>query len=398
VVIKGNSRGGAASLAAHLQRTDTNERAELRELRGVAAQDLDGALREMEAVASGARSKRHFYHASINTRADEVMTPEQWNQAIDRLERELGLTDQPRAVVAHVKEGRAHMHIAWSRIDLETMKAIPDSHNYRRHEIVSRELEREFGHARVQGAHIERKGKGRPERTPSHAEMQQAERSGLTPAEAKIQLTEIWNRTDSGQAFKAAVEEQSWILARGDTRDFVVLDPTGETHSLGRRINGAKAKDVRARMADLDAAMLPTVDEAKAQHRAREQERQVMAERQIAPQPEPVKAAPTRELVPQQVTEATQPPSPELSRRVLASEDEEGGRDRDNPSIATTDGSMVAQQREALRRFEENSAQMESQRESRLRMIDEALEKVGQDDRHHQADAARARQHDDLER
>ncbi len=289
MVIKGNARGGAASLAAHLQRTDTNEVAELRELRGVAAEDLDGALREMEAVAAGARSARHFYHASINTRADEVMTPEQWKQAVDRLERELNLTGQPRAVVAHVKEGRAHVHIAWSRIDIGTLRAIPDSHNYRRHELVSRELEREFGHARVQGVHIERAGEPRPERTPSHAEMQQAERSGLAPAEARTLLTEIWNRTDSGQAFAAAIDEQGWMLARGDKRDFVVLDPAGETHNLARRIEGAKAKDVRAHMADIEVASLPSVDEAKEIQRARLQA-QADARAGSVPQPLPAQS------------------------------------------------------------------------------------------------------------
>ena len=272
MVIKGGARRGAIELAAHLQRTDTNERAELKELRGVAAQDLEGALREMEAVGSGTRSKRPLYHASINTRADELLTPEQWTQAIDRLERELGLTDQPRAVVAHVKEGRAHVHVAWSRIDLETMTAIPDSHNYRKHEAVARELEREFGHERVQGAHVERDGQERPERTPSHGEMQQAERSGITPQDAKAAMTAIWNRTDSGKAFAAAVAEEGWTLARGDKRDFVVIDPAGETHSLARRIEGAKAKDVRARMADLDAASLPSVEEAREQQKERQAE------------------------------------------------------------------------------------------------------------------------------
>jgi hypothetical protein len=288
MVIKGSARGGAASLAQHLQRTDTNERMELRELRGVMAEDLDGALREMEAVASGARSARHFYHASINTRADEVMTPEQWQQAVDRLEQELDLTDQPRAVVAHVKEGRAHVHVVWSRIDLETMKAIPDGHNFRRHELVARELEQEFGHVRVQGAHIGREGE-RPERTPTHAEMQQAERTGIDPHDAKSQLTEIWNRTDSGKAFAAAIEEQGWTLARGDRRDFVVLDQAGEPHSLARRIEGAKAKDVRSRMADVEASQVPSVDQAKEIQRARQQ---AQAERGSATQESPTPAAP----------------------------------------------------------------------------------------------------------
>jgi DNA repair exonuclease SbcCD ATPase subunit len=77
----------------HLERTDTNERMHVLELQGVAATDLRGALKELEAVASACPScKRPFYHASINTRADERMTPEQREQAIDRLEKELGLT------------------------------------------------------------------------------------------------------------------------------------------------------------------------------------------------------------------------------------------------------------------------------------------------------------------
>lgn len=264
MVIKGGARAGAGSLAAHLQRLDTNERAEVKQLRGVAAQDLDGALAEMEAVALGSRSQRHFYHASINTRADEVMTPEQWTKAIDRLEKELGLDDQPRAVVFHLKEGRAHVHVVWSRIDLESMTAISDSHNFRRHEIVARELEREFGHERVQGVHVERDGQARPDRTPSHGEMQQANRGRVTPEQATATLTAIWQHTDSGKTFVSALEEEGWLLARGDRRDFVAIDPQGGIHSLARRIDGVRAADVRTKFQDIDPASLPTVAEAKA--------------------------------------------------------------------------------------------------------------------------------------
>lgn len=270
MVIKGKSVAGAARLAKHLERVDTNERMEVLELRGVAAQDLRGALREMEAVASACPNcQRPFYHASINTRADEHLTPQQREQAIDRLEKELGLTGQPRAVVVHVKEGREHFHIAWSRVDLEKMRTISDSHNYRKHEIVARDLEREFGHERVQGAHIERDGRERPERTPSHKEMQQAARTGVSPKAAREHITALWQRTDSGAAFQAGLEQSGWALARGDRRDFVAIDPKGGTHSLARRIEGATAKDVRTRLADLDIKRLPSVAQAKAAQLAR---------------------------------------------------------------------------------------------------------------------------------
>jgi len=268
VVIKGNPCGRPGQLATHLQRTDTNERVRVAELRGVSAGELSKALKEMDALGAALKTDRTLYHASINTRADERMTPEQWQIAIDRLEVKLGFTGQPRAVVEHVKEGREHVHIVWSRTDLERMRAIPDSHNYRKHEEVARQLEREFGHARVQGAHVERDGPNgdrvaRPERTPSHAEMQQAERSGVKPREAKAHVTGIWQRTDSGQAFAAALAETGWTLARGDRRDFVVIDPKGGVHSLARRVEGASAADIRARLADIDRNSLPSVTIAR---------------------------------------------------------------------------------------------------------------------------------------
>jgi hypothetical protein len=263
MVIKGTSCAGARRLAVHLMRTDTNERAEVKELRGVTAIDLRGALLEMEAVAAGARTSKPFYHGSINTRAEERLTDAQRMQAIDRLEAALGLSGQPRVVVLHEKNGREHCHVVWSRVRIESMAAVSDSHNYRKHEEVARELEREFGHQRVQGAHVEREGKPRPKRTPSHAEMLEAERTGLHPGEARKLITELWRSTDSGRAFVAALEQHGWILARGDRRSFVVIDPKGGTHSLARRIDGATAKDVRERLADIDVSQLPTVAQAK---------------------------------------------------------------------------------------------------------------------------------------
>jgi hypothetical protein len=269
VIIKGTSCAGARRLSAHLTRTDTNERAEVKEIRGTAADDLSGALKEMEAVAGGTRTNKPFYHGSINTRADEPLTDEQRMVAIDRLEEALGLTGQPRVVVVHEKEGREHCHIVWSRIDLDRMAAISDSHNYRKHEEVARALEREFGHERVQGAHVERDGKERPERTPSHSEMLQAERTGLSTAQAKELMTEIWGATKNGEEFKAALEEKGWLLARGDRRDFVAIDQKGGVHSLARRIDGVKVADVRHRFADIDPKDLRSVAEAKQFQRSR---------------------------------------------------------------------------------------------------------------------------------
>ena len=263
MIIKGTSCAGAKRLVTHLTRTDTNERAEVKDIRGVVAEDLLGALREMESVAAGARTTKPFYHGSINTRENERLTDEQRMHAIDKLEAALGLTGQARVIVIHEKEGREHCHIVWSRIDLDRMAAISDSHNYRKHEEVARALEKEFGFERVQGAHIERDGQPRPARTPSHREMLQAERTGLDTQQARELMTGIWNTTKNGKEFQSALEKQGWILARGDRRDFVAIDPGGGVHSLARRIEGARAADVRERFADIDPRDLQSVAEAK---------------------------------------------------------------------------------------------------------------------------------------
>jgi hypothetical protein len=225
----------------------------------------------MDALSVGTRTEKGLYHATINTPIDESLTDAQRAYAVDRLEAALGLAGQPRTVVVHEKKGREHCHVVWSRIDIDRMAAISDSNNFAKHEEVARQLEREFGHRRVQGAHVEREGRERPERTPSHAEMLQSDRTGLSPKEAKAKVTELWRSTDSGRAFAAALEDNGWILARGDRRDFVVIDPTGGVHSLARRVEGAKAKDIRERMGDLDPSQFPNIEEAKGiqQDRAR---------------------------------------------------------------------------------------------------------------------------------
>jgi hypothetical protein len=271
VVIKGGARAGPGELALHLLRADTNELVKVRSFDRVTATELRDALFEMVAMGQGSRSRRPLYHASINTPVWEALTEDQKAASIDRLGRQLGLDGQPRVEVEHIKGGRHHLHVVWLRIDPETGKAIPDSHNYRKHEEVARDLEREFGHERVQGAHHEREGVDRPGRRPSLGETRQGERSGLTPEAAKAQLRELWSQADTGQAFVAALDDAGWVLAQGDKRNVLVaLDPAGETHAVNKDITGLSAAKVRERLADIDAGKLPSVDEAREQVRGRQ--------------------------------------------------------------------------------------------------------------------------------
>jgi hypothetical protein len=118
----------------------------------------------------------------------------------------------------HEKLGRQHIHVVWSRIDLEKMRSVSDSHNYRQHEEVARDLERRFGHDRVQGAHHERDEVEQPDRTPSRAELRQEERTGITGKRVKEEVTVAFRTSDGPEAFRAALQERLHACARRPAR------------------------------------------------------------------------------------------------------------------------------------------------------------------------------------
>src|SRR5262245_44580137 len=117
MILKGSQRGDGADLAIHLMNGFDNESIEIAEVHGTVARDLYGAFAEFEAVSRGTKATKFMYSLSISP--PKPLTRAQYHEAIAAIEHRLGLTDQPRAVVFHVKNGREHCHVVWSRIDLE---------------------------------------------------------------------------------------------------------------------------------------------------------------------------------------------------------------------------------------------------------------------------------------
>lgn len=270
MIIKGKSRAGPSQLARHLERADTNERVAVLEMQSPAP-NLTEAFRDWQALSEGTRGDKGLYHANIDPAETYRMTPEQWTRAVDVLEQELGLQGQPRAVVLHEKHGREHIHVVWARTDIDTMRMRSDSQNYQAHERASHQLEVEFGHEIVPGKHQKRdRQQDMPTSEISHAEWQQSERSGLDPRDRKEQITGLFQASDSAPAFRAALEDAGYVLARGDRRDFVLIDQVGEVHSLGRQIKGIKAADLREFMAGVDREALPDIATARDQQRDRD--------------------------------------------------------------------------------------------------------------------------------
>ena len=258
MILVGNQRGGARNLAAHLLSPE-NENVEVHEVRGFAADDVHGAFQEAHAMSLGTRCKQFLFSLSFNPPPQERVQTATFEDAIARAETKLGLTDQPRVIIFHEKEGRRHAHVVWSRIDTEEMKAVQLSFTHRKLQDLSRELYLEHGWRMPDG--LADKSRSDP-RNFTLDEWQQAQRQGRDPRTIKIALQDAWAVSDNKAALVHALKERGFTLARGDRRGYLAVDHTGEAYALSRWA-GVKTKDVRARLGESDA--LSSIDEAKAQ-------------------------------------------------------------------------------------------------------------------------------------
>jgi hypothetical protein len=280
MILKGSQRGNGADLAIHLMNGFDNESVEIAEVYGAVAGDLYGAFAEFEAVSRGTKAQDYLYSLSINP--PSPLTREQYHEAIQMIEQRLELTDQPRAVVFHVKDGREHCHVVWSRIDVEHMRAVHMGHDRRKLMDLACELAHHYGLPLAPGLRAwEAKQKFEKEfLEASRTEKAMERETGITPEQRRTVITACYNNSDSAEAFRAALDGEGYILAKGDRRGYVVVDQFGDVHSLTRYIKENKASAVKERLALLASGTLPDVEQAKEILRAREQAKADIAREQ----------------------------------------------------------------------------------------------------------------------
>ena len=109
MILQGNQRGGAKNLALHLLKKE-NDHVELHELRGFVSNDLVNALNEVHFISKATKAKQFLFSLSLNPPANENISTKTFEEAIEKVEKKLGLVDQPRAIVFHEKENRRHAH------------------------------------------------------------------------------------------------------------------------------------------------------------------------------------------------------------------------------------------------------------------------------------------------
>jgi len=260
MIAKGTPHRDGAILARYLVTGKERERAELWELRGFSCTGIVPAFRSVHVMAAATKCLAPFFHVSVRNPDGDNLDRSQWELVTNSIERMLGLTDQPRAVAFHTAEdtGHTHVHIAWSRIDQETLTAKPLPFFKQRLKLACREIEKRLGLTVVPN---ERHSSIRF--APTRSEGEQARRLGVDVHATRECIRSCFDRSDCGRSFRDALAQEGLVLARGDRRDFLVAERAGGIHALGKRILGVSATQVRDRFADLDRDLLPTLEQAR---------------------------------------------------------------------------------------------------------------------------------------
>ena len=143
-----------------------------------------------------------------------------------------------------------HLHVIVNVVHPETGRASSISFSRRKLSRWAEEYEREHGKIYCQ------------QRVENNAKRALGEKVKYKEPEVdlKAKITALYQASDGGEAFRAALAEQGFTLARG--KRLVLVDGEGKLFSLSRQIDGATAKEIRAKLGDLD---LPDVDTVREQ-------------------------------------------------------------------------------------------------------------------------------------
>lgn len=231
MILKGSKRGGAVDLGKHLLKAE-NEHIEIHEISGFASDNVIDAFREAQAVSRGTKCSKFLFSLSLSPPDTENVPVSVFEDAIETIEAKLGLSGQPRVIVFHEKEGRRHAHCVWSRIDADTITAIDLPHFKLKLQDIARKLYLEHGW-KMPGGLLDS-----ALRNPLNLDRQewfQSKRTGQDPRIIKAFFQQCWAASDSGKAFRQALEQRGYFLARGDHRAIVALDAHGEVYAVGER-------------------------------------------------------------------------------------------------------------------------------------------------------------------
>jgi len=183
---------------------------------------------------------------------------------------------QSRVIVYHLKEGylegaREHAHVVFQRTDVreETLgcRLISDSHNSRKHEAASRQIERELGHRHVptvdRGTSYPQEEARKARQLPAPTQLIRREGSvqttyvpdgqygpyrsgrGASPKEVRAFVMMAYQRARRPEEFMGFLWAAQLQIAIGERRAYSLIDEFGSDYTLARMVQGARTSDLK---------------------------------------------------------------------------------------------------------------------------------------------------------
>jgi hypothetical protein len=275
----GRSFKGAALYYGHDKKAATNERVMFCETLNLPTQDPDKAWKQMAWTAAheeelkfsagvkwnGAKTEKPVYAFSLAWDIGETPSPEEMREAALSALACRRLQEHQAILYGHNDTEHKHVHVLVNLIHPETGRCANTFKDRLELSRWAQSYEEQQGkircHQRVEN------NKRRDELNLDRQRDPEAAQGKLVRGRDRI-IQEAWNRSDSGKSFAAALEERGYMLARGDQRDVIVIDPQGRPINPARHIDGENGKNIRKhqldrRLADLEMVSLPDVKAAK---------------------------------------------------------------------------------------------------------------------------------------
>jgi hypothetical protein len=202
-------------------------------------------------------------HDILSWAIEDKPSEQQQREAVESYLKARGLSDHQYVAAGHHDTDHIHVHLIINLTHPETGYRADTRFEKRRAQAWALAYEREHGiHCHMREAHAQQ----RAQDNAPHFYRSKAEQYGIA-------VTRAYALSDNGQAFSASLQAEGLTLARG-RKSFVAVSGEGEVLNLSRVIEGAKTKEIKAKLGDLDRAALQDADALAAQIKARREEEQ----------------------------------------------------------------------------------------------------------------------------
>ena len=261
VAARGSSFKGAGLYYLHDKEAQSKERVSWTQTRNLHTDDPQKAMnymaytainaeriKEMNGTSKvGRKSQKPVYAYALAWHKDDHPTREEMKQAADSSLEKLGLQNHEAVIVCHTDRQHPHIHIICNLVDPQTGKT----------KVMSKDR---LTLSKWAQAHDKAHGRDHcPERIANNEKRLKKEfvkHRGKERTDADM-IRDLYEKAETGQAFRDRLEEQGYTLAQGNKGRVVLVAEDGNITALSRQLKGQRAKDIKAKLKDVSFNDLP---------------------------------------------------------------------------------------------------------------------------------------------